>query len=228
VHQAEKADADPVRLGLILDMSGVYADVTGAGSAMAAKMAVEDFGGKVLDRPIEIVVADHQNKAEIAAAQARRWFETQNVVALMDVAASATALAAQDVAKQHDKIIILSGPGTTRLTNENRAPQTVHYAYDTYALGTATGAAITKAGGTIQSSQVDVAGSQGGMVKLQISCEIAQADLQRLLYDLEAGMPFLFVDELTAEMPQAVGANDGIGRMHVQFALSGQWQGAAR
>ena len=144
---AEKADGDPIRLGLILDMSGVYADVTGAGSAMAARMAVEDFGGTVLGRRIEILVADHQNKAEIAAAQARRWFETQNVVALMDVAASATALAAQDVAKQHDKIIILSGPGTTRLTNENCAPQTVHYAYDTYALGTATGAAITKAGG---------------------------------------------------------------------------------
>jgi branched-chain amino acid transport system substrate-binding protein len=132
---------------LILDMTGVYADATGAGSAMAAKMAVEDFGGKVLDRPIEILVADHQNKAEIAAAQARRWFETQNVVALMDVAASATALAAQDVAKQHDKIIILSGPVTTRLTNENCAPQTVHYAYYTYALDTATGTAITKAGG---------------------------------------------------------------------------------
>ena len=88
--------------------------------------------------------------------------------------------------------------------------------------------AIAKANGTIQSSQVDVAGSQGGMVKLQISCEIAQSDLQRLLYDLEAGMPFLFVNELTAEMPQAVGANDGIGRMHVQLALSGEWQGAAR
>jgi general secretion pathway protein M len=88
--------------------------------------------------------------------------------------------------------------------------------------------AVTKAGGTIQSSQVDVAGSAGGLVKLQVSCEIAQADLQRLLYDLEAGMPFLFVDELTAEMPQAVGAAGGVGRMHVQLAVSGQWQGAAR
>ena len=88
--------------------------------------------------------------------------------------------------------------------------------------------AVTKAGGTIQSSQVDVAGSAGGLVKLQISCEIAQADLQRLLYDLEAGMPFLFVDELTVEMPQAVGAAGGTGRMHVQLAVSGQWQGAAR
>jgi general secretion pathway protein M len=88
--------------------------------------------------------------------------------------------------------------------------------------------AVTKAGGTIQSSQVDVAGSQGRMVKLAMSCEIAQADLQRLLYDLEAGMPFLFINELTAEMPQAVGANDGVGRMHVQLAVSGEWQGAAR
>jgi general secretion pathway protein M len=88
--------------------------------------------------------------------------------------------------------------------------------------------AVTRAGGSVQSSQVDVAGSQGGMVKLEISCEIGQADLQHLLYDLEAGMPFLFVDELTAEMPQAVGANDGVGRMHVQLAVSGEWQGAAR
>ena len=88
--------------------------------------------------------------------------------------------------------------------------------------------AVTRAGGTIQSSQVDVANSAGGLVKLQVSCEIGQADLQRLLYDLEAGMPFLFVDELTAEMPQAVGAAGGIGRMHVQLAVSGQWQGKAR
>ena len=88
--------------------------------------------------------------------------------------------------------------------------------------------AVSKAGGTVQSSQVDVVGSQGGVVKLQISCEIGQPQLQRLLYDLEAGMPFLFIDEMTAEMPQAVGANNGVGRMHVQLALSGEWQGAAR
>ena len=90
------------------------------------------------------------------------------------------------------------------------------------------GGAVTKAGGTIQSSQVEVAAAAGGMLRLQVSCEIAQADLQRLLYDLEAGMPFLFIDELTAEMPQAVGANDGVGRMHVQLAVSGEWQGASR
>jgi branched-chain amino acid transport system substrate-binding protein len=146
-QSSDKGASEPVRLGLILDMSGPYADVTGAGSATAAKMAVEDFGGKVLGRPIEILVADHQNKPEIAAAKAREWFDTQNLVALMDVAASATALAAQDIAKKNDKIIILNGPGTTRLTNEACATQTVHYAYDTYALGNATGKAITQQGG---------------------------------------------------------------------------------
>ena len=124
-QNAENTDASPVRLGLILDMSSVYADVTGAGSATAAKMAVENFGGKVLNRPIEVLVADHQNKPDIAAAQARQWFETKNVVALMDVAGSAPALAAQEVARQHDRIIILNGPGSTRLTNENCAAQTV-------------------------------------------------------------------------------------------------------
>ncbi|MGA7326363.1 MAG: ABC transporter substrate-binding protein [Rhodomicrobium sp.] len=144
--EAGKA-GEPLRLGLILDMSGPYADVTGPGSAMAARMAVEDFGGKVLGRPIELLIADHQNKPDIAAAKAREWFDTQNAAALLDVAASATALAAQEIAKERNKIIILNGPGTTRLTNENCAPQTVHYAYDTYALGTATGRAVTEAGG---------------------------------------------------------------------------------
>jgi branched-chain amino acid transport system substrate-binding protein len=145
--QDASKSGEPLRLGLILDMSGPYADVTGPGSAMAARMAVEDFGGTVLGRPIELLVADHQNKPDIAAAKAREWFDTQNAVALLDVAASSTALAAQDIAKDRNKIIILNGPGTTRLTNENCAPQTVHYAYDTYALGTATGRAVTEAGG---------------------------------------------------------------------------------
>jgi branched-chain amino acid transport system substrate-binding protein len=139
--------SEPVRLGLILDMSGPYADVTGPGSVAAAQMAIDDFGGQVLGRPIELLVADHQNKPDIAASKAREWFDTQNAAALLDVAASATALAAQEIAKDRNKIIILNGPGTTRLTNESCAPQTVHYAYDTYALGTATGRAVTEAGG---------------------------------------------------------------------------------
>jgi general secretion pathway protein M len=94
--------------------------------------------------------------------------------------------------------------------------------------------AVTKAGGTVQSSQVDALGGEGGMVKLQISCEIEQLALQRLLYDLEAGMPFLFVDQLNVQVPQAVGAASAAGaagangRMHVQLAVSGQWQGGRK
>jgi len=136
-----------VKIGLILDMSSLYADITGEGSALAARMAVEDFGGKVLGVPIEVVTADHQNKADIAAAKAREWFDTQKVDMLADVAASATALAALEVAKQKNRIAMFNGPGTTRLTNENCTPISVHYAYDTYALAAGTGRGVLKTGG---------------------------------------------------------------------------------
>jgi general secretion pathway protein M len=88
--------------------------------------------------------------------------------------------------------------------------------------------AVAKAGGSVQSSQVDVAGSHGGTVKVAVSSELDLGGLQRLLYDLEAGMPFLFVEQLDVQVPQAVGANNGVGRVHVQLAASGQWQGKAK
>jgi branched-chain amino acid transport system substrate-binding protein len=144
---ADKISDGAVKIGLILDMSGPYADVTGAGSRTAARMAVEDVGGRVLGKPIEVLAADHLNKPEIASAKAAEWFDRENLDALVDVAASSTALAAQDVAKQRNKIIILNGPGTTRLTNESCGPQTVHYAYDTHALASGTGLAVVKQGG---------------------------------------------------------------------------------
>jgi branched-chain amino acid transport system substrate-binding protein len=137
-----------VRLGFLLDMSGVYADVTGPGSAAAARMAVEDVGGTVLGAPVEVLVADHQNKPDIAAATARAWFDTERVDAILDVAASATALAAADVAKAKNRIIAFSGPGAVRLTNEACSPVSVHWAYDTYALANSTAQATVKAGGT--------------------------------------------------------------------------------
>ncbi|MEH3144091.1 MAG: ABC transporter substrate-binding protein [Methylobacterium frigidaeris] len=137
-----------VRLGFLLDMSGVYADVTGPGSAAAARMAVEDFGGTVLGAPVEVVVADHQNKPDVAAATARAWFDTERVDAILDVAASATALAAADIARAKNRIIAFSGPGAVRLTNEACSPVSVHWAYDTYALANATAQATVKAGGS--------------------------------------------------------------------------------
>jgi branched-chain amino acid transport system substrate-binding protein len=142
----EKISDGVVKIGLIEDMSSLYADITGIGAVTAAKMAVEDFGGKVLGKPIEVISADHQNKPDIASATAREWFDTQHVDALMDVAASATALAAIEVAKTKNKIVFLNGPGAARITNEACTPVSIHYTYDNYALSHGTGGAIVKAG----------------------------------------------------------------------------------
>ena len=136
----------PLKLGGILDMSGLYADITGAGSEAAAKMAVEDFGGEVLGRKVEIVAADHLNKADLAASIARDMLDNQGVEMLYDVAASATALAAGEIAKARNKIVIYSGPASIRLSNEACGPYTVHYAYDTFAQANVTGLATVKSG----------------------------------------------------------------------------------
>src|SRR5689334_7304266 len=136
----------PLKLGGILDMSGLYADITGAGSETAAKMAVEDFGGEVLGRKIEVLAADHLNKADLAANIARDMIDNQGVEMIYDVAASATALAAGEIAKVRSKIIIFNGPGSIRLTNEACGPYTVHYVFDTYAQANVTGLAAVKSG----------------------------------------------------------------------------------
>jgi branched-chain amino acid transport system substrate-binding protein len=142
----EKISDGVVKIGMLEDMSSIYADITGVGAVTAAKMAVEDFGGKMLGKPIEVIAADHLNKADVASAIAREWFNTQHVDALMDVAASATALAAIEVAKSNNKIVALNGPGATRITNEACTPISIHYTYDNYALAHGTGAATVNAG----------------------------------------------------------------------------------
>jgi branched-chain amino acid transport system substrate-binding protein len=144
---AEKVSDGVVKIGLLLDMSSLYADITGQGSVTAARMAIEDYGGKVLGKPVEVIFADHQNKPDIAASLAREWFDTQKVDAILDVAASATALAAVEIAKGKNKIVVMSGPGAARLTNEACSPISVHYAYDTYSLAHTTGGATVKQGG---------------------------------------------------------------------------------
>src|SRR6201993_4932128 len=136
----------PLKLGGILDMSGLYADITGPGSEMAAKMAAEDFGGEVLGRKIEILAADHLNKADLAANIARDMLDNQGVEMIYDVAASATALAAGEIAKARNKIVMFSGPGSIRLSNEACGPYTVHYVFDTYSQANVTGLAAVKQG----------------------------------------------------------------------------------
>jgi branched-chain amino acid transport system substrate-binding protein len=189
------ADDGPLRLGLILDMSSLYADITGVGSETAAKMAAEDFGGKVLGRPIEIMVADHQNKADIAAEIARKWFDTEHVEALMDVAASATALAAINVAKDKNKVVILNGPGASAITNEACMPSSVHYTYDTYSMAHVVGAATVKSGGdswffitadyafgyALEKDTSDVIRAAGGKVLGDVRVPLNTADFSSFL-----------------------------------------------
>src|SRR5215471_1005348 len=139
--QDKAQDKPPLKLGGILDMSSLYADITGTGSETAAKMAAEDFGGTVLGRKIEIVVGDHLNKADLAANIARDMIDNQGVEMIFDVAASATALAAGEIAKARGKIIMFNGPGSIRLTNEACGPYTIHYVFDTFAQANVTGLA---------------------------------------------------------------------------------------
>jgi branched-chain amino acid transport system substrate-binding protein len=144
---AQTASTEPVRIGAILDMASLYADVTGPGTEYAIRTAVADYGGKVLGRPIEVLIADHQTKADIAASIATKWFDTQGVVALMDVAASSPALAVMNVANQRHRVVLLNGPGAVSITNESCNPYTVHYTYDTYANSHAVTKAVVGQGG---------------------------------------------------------------------------------
>lgn len=169
---------DAVRIGLLLDMSSLYADITGTGSVTAAQMAIDDFGGKVLGKPIQLVYTDHQNKADIAANKAREWFDRDKVDAILDVAASGPALAVAPIAKEKNKIAVFSGPGSVRLTNDACSAVTVHYAYDTYALANSTARAVVAKGGdswffltadytfgsTLEKDATDVITSNGGKV----------------------------------------------------------------
>jgi branched-chain amino acid transport system substrate-binding protein len=136
-----------VKLGLILDMSGPYSETTGRGSATAAQMAVEDFGGTVLGAPIQVVVADHQNSPDRAAEIAREWFDHQHLDAIMDVSGSSEALIVQAIGGTRDKIVILNGPGANRLTEEGCTATSVHYTNDTYAIAHTLGRAIVANGG---------------------------------------------------------------------------------
>ncbi|ATG47107.1 ABC transporter substrate-binding protein [Celeribacter ethanolicus] len=136
-----------VKIGLMSDMSGTYSDVAGEGAAVAAQMAIEEFGGTVAGAPIEIVTADHQNKADIAANKAREWADTGQVDAFAELVTTSVALAVFEVAKQQNKIALVSGSASSPLTNEACIPTGLHWTYNTRALAVGTGSAIVKEGG---------------------------------------------------------------------------------
>jgi branched-chain amino acid transport system substrate-binding protein len=138
---------DVIRIGFITDLSGLYADIDGPAGGEAIKMAVADMGGAVAGKKIEVLIADHQNKPDVAAAKAREWFDTQGVDMLVGGTNSGTSLAMAKVAQEKKKLFIAVGAATSALTNEQCSPYTVHYAYDTTALAKGTGNAVVKAGG---------------------------------------------------------------------------------
>ncbi len=141
-----KISDDVVKIGVLTDMSGQFSHEAGDGSVTAVKMAVEDFGGSVLGKPIEVIVADHQNRNEVAIAKAREWYDVGKVDMIANLINSSIALAVTNVAQEKNKIAIVNGSGSSRLTGDSCTPNSIHYAYDTYALGQGTGKALIKEG----------------------------------------------------------------------------------
>ncbi len=143
--QAQISD-DVVKIGVLTDMSSLYADATGKGSLIATQMAVEDYGGKVKGKPIEVISGDHQNKPDVGVGIARNWFDNEKVDAVFDVPTSSVALAIQQLTRDQNKIFINSGGGTSDLTGVACSPNTVHWTYDTYALSNVAGRAMVQRG----------------------------------------------------------------------------------
>jgi branched-chain amino acid transport system substrate-binding protein len=143
---AARADEPAVKIGVLTDMSGAYADAAGEGSVVAARLAVEDAGGSLFGKPIEIVSADHQNKPEVGATIARRWYEREGVDMITDLTNSAVAIAVQNLSREKHKIDLVTSTATTALTNADCSPWGVHWTFDAYALSVGTAGALVEQG----------------------------------------------------------------------------------
>ncbi len=143
---AQTAD-DVTRIGVLNDMSGLYSDITGPGSVVAAKIAVEDFGAAQKGMKVEIVSADHQNKPDVGTNIARTWIDVDKVDVIVDVPTSSVALAISEVVREKNKVFLVSGAAASDLTGPKCSPNTVHWTYDTWALANGTGKALVKTGG---------------------------------------------------------------------------------
>jgi len=141
-----KISGGVVKIGVLDDMSGLYSDIGGKGEVVAAEMAIAEVGGKVLGAPIQVVSADHQNKPDVGASKAREWFDG-DVDIIVGTVNSGVAIAVSKVANEKHRLFIDSGAGSTKLTNEECNPYTIHYEYDTYATGTTTAKAVVAHGG---------------------------------------------------------------------------------
>ena len=192
--------SDPVRIGAIVDMSGVYSRHGGPGMVEAVKMAVEDFGGKVNGHPIEVLSADYQNKVDVTASTARHWLDSDNVSMIIESTDSASMLALWQLGAEKKRIIIGNGSGTTVVTNDACMPYGIHYTWDTYALATGTGGAIVKEGGkswffiaadyvfgkSLQADTTRVVLADGGTVVGGVAAPLSTTDFSSYLLQAQA------------------------------------------
>ena len=144
--QAQISDG-VIKIGVLTDMSSLYADLSGQGSVIAARMAVEDFGAAKKGMKVEIISADHQNKADVGSGIARQWLDSEQVDVIMDTPNSAVALAVNQIVKEKGRAFLVSGAASSDLSGKACSPNTVHWTYDTWALANGTGSAIVKTGG---------------------------------------------------------------------------------
>lgn len=199
--QANKLSGDSVKIGVLTDFSGVYSDYGGQGALVAARLAVQDFGGKMFGKPIEVVSADHQNKPDIAKSIGLRWFDREDVDISVENLNSSVALAIQALGKEKNKITITTGAATARLTNEDCSPSTgIHYLMDTIALSKVVGKAIVKDGGdswffltadyafghSLEKDTGDVVKQSGGTVRGAVRHPLSTSDFSSFLLQAQS------------------------------------------
>jgi branched-chain amino acid transport system substrate-binding protein len=197
---AQGISGDVVKIGVLSDMSSLYADIGGPGSAAAAQLAVKDFGGKVGGKAIEIVQADHQNKPDVGSSIVRQWIDNEGVDVIVDVPTSSVALAVQQVTKDKGKVFLISGAASSDLTGKSCSPTGVHWTYDTYALAKGTGSALVKQGGdswffltadyafghALERDTADVVKNAGGKVLGQVRHPLNTSDFSSFLLQAQA------------------------------------------
>jgi branched-chain amino acid transport system substrate-binding protein len=190
---------DAVKIGVLNDQSGLYADLSGQGSVLAAKMAVEDFGA-IPGAKVEVIFADHQNKPDIGSNVARQWFDVDKVDVIVDVPTSSVALAVSEIAKNKNKVFLDSGAGSTDLTGKACTPNTIHWTYDTYALAHGTGSAVVASGGknwffltadyafghSLEKNTADVVKAAGGKVLGSVRHPLNTADFSSFLLQAQS------------------------------------------
>ncbi len=197
---AAPASAQGVKIGILNDQSGVYADYGGKYSIEAAKMAIEDFGGEVLGQKIELVTADHQNKPDLGVSIARRWYDTEGVDMITDLTTSSVALAVQELSSEKKKIDIVVGAVTSRLTGDACTPYGFHWAFDTHALAVGTGGALVEAGGdtwffltadyafgyALEKDTTDIVTAKGGKVLGSVRIPLNSSDFSSFLLQAQS------------------------------------------